>query len=92
MPAIFVVGFLRGYTWGIDYTLNSIKLLRHHCECRGEYGSEWVYGPGHPRAGQRVEGFRDRYAVPFVEVPTWLGNFYPLNCIRYDLAEPLDRN
>lgn len=86
--AAFVAGFLRGYTWSIEYTLNGIKHLRRNLECREE--GEWVYGPPHPKEGQKIEeDYPDRHAVPFAEVPTWLGNFFPLNRISYDLAEPL---
>lgn len=89
----FVLGFLRGYTWGIEYALNGMKLLRRYAECKGEQGAEWAYGSPHPKAGQRLEdNFRDRHAIPFAEVPTWLGNFAPLNRIEYDLAEPLHHN
>lgn len=64
--------------------------MRRNLECRGELG-EWVYGPSHPKKGQRIEeDYFDRHAVPFTEVPTWLGNFFPLNRISYDLAEPLE--
>lgn len=75
-----------GYTWGIQYALNSITNLRRFAECTGEWGSEWVFHQhsGEPNAGRLVAETEDvrRYARPFEGVPA-------LGRLEYDLAEPL---
>lgn len=89
----FGVGFLRGYTWGIEYALNNVKNLRHEAECIGEDGCEWVRRTGSLRAGEPITSSELlRFVKPFSEVPWWLGNVPPLSNIEYDLAEPLPQN
>ncbi len=90
----FSVGFLRGYTWGIEYALNNVNNLRHGAECIGEAGCEWVYHVGSPRAGEPITSSeRVRFVVkPFSEVPWWLGNVSFLKNIEYDVAQPLPQN
>ena len=89
----FVVGFLRGYTWGIEYALNNVKNLRHKAECIGEDGCEWVHQSGSPLAGESIASFEHLSLLkPFTEVPWWLGNVPLLRDVKYDVAQPLRRS
>ena len=89
----FGVGFLRGYTWGIEYALNNVKNLRHRAECVGENGCEWVFQAGSPHAGEPIASSKYLCSLkPFSEVPWWLGNIPILRDIEYDVAQPLPQN
>lgn len=89
----FGVGFLRGYTWGIEYALNNVNNLRHHAECIGEGGCHWVYSGGSAHEGEPIAYSEPtRYLKPFSEMPWWGGNIPFLRDVKYDMVRPLLRN
>lgn len=87
----FVAGFLRGYTWGIGYILNSLDM--NGTRRREESGVGGVQDQASaadsnlttPRRPGTVE-YR-RVLRPFREVPWWAGNVPILRDIRYDIIE-----
>lgn len=89
----FGLGFLRGYTWGVEYALNNVRNLRHRAECAGKDGCEWVHQEGSLRTGEPIASSEHLCLLrPFSEVPWWLGNVPLLKDIKYDIVQPLTQN